>query len=112
MKHHSQKGDNDASMKNRIRTNTTIIMAGTVLALSLFLIDIFTRINFAGGIPYLTVIVLALCSTKTKHAIYFALGTSVLIVLGSLFAPDTAGWHIPLNRRSEEHTSELQSQFH
>ena len=98
MKHHSQKGDNDASMKNRIRTNTTIIMAGTVLALSLFLIDIFTRINFAGGIPYLTVIVLALCSTKTKHAIYFALGTSVLIVLGSLFAPDTAGWHIPLNR--------------
>ena len=68
-------------------TNTMIILAGAALAFGLFFIDIFTPAGFVGGIPYVAVIFLSLCSSKTKHAIYFAIGTSILTVIGSFFVP-------------------------
>src|SRR5262245_40627750 len=80
-------------------TNTMIILTGTVLAFGLFFVDVFTRVGFAGGIPYVAVIVLSLFSSKTKHAFCFAVGTSVLTVLGSFLSPqDSEMWDASLSR--------------
>lgn len=64
-----------------------IVVASTILAFVLFFIDTLTPAGFAGGIPYVAVIFLALCSSKAKHAVYFAIGTSVLTILGSFLSP-------------------------
>ena len=37
-------------------TNTIVILAATALAIGLFLVDVLTPADFAGGIPYVAVI--------------------------------------------------------
>lgn len=76
-----------------------IVLVGTVLAFVLFFVDILTPAGFAGGIPYVAVIILALCSSKAKHAIYFAIGTSILTILGSFLSPpDSDILNVSMNR--------------
>jgi hypothetical protein len=64
-----------------------------------FIIDVCLPLGIASGIPYITVVFIALWSTKAKTAIYLALICTVMILLGYYFSPDGGlQWQAIANR--------------
>ncbi len=79
------------------RSNDIRIFIWCVALLVLFFcLDIFFRWT-AGGILYLFVVMLALRSTRNKDVYFFAVMTSLLLIVSWKLSPSTAKiWHVSI----------------
>jgi len=69
------------------------------IVILIFIIDINLPLGVAGGVPYITVILITFWATKQSPIIYFAVLCSIMVTLGYYFSP--AGgeeWKVLFNR--------------
>lgn len=70
-----------------------------LLTVAIFTLDINLPLGVAGGVPYITVVLIALWSPKRHFAIYLAVICSVMTLLGYYFSPPGGElWKVIFNR--------------
>ena len=92
-------GPNPAASSMSTSRSLRIFGLCMFLTMTVFVVDLLVPLGVAGGVPYITVILVSLWLDKPKITLAFAVATSVFTVLGFLFSP--AGgelWKILANR--------------
>lgn len=80
-------------------TNPRLILFSLILMLLIFFIDLNLPLGVAGGVPYITVILVALWSPNRKLAIILALLCSTLTLAGFYLSPQGGEfWKVVSNR--------------
>jgi len=73
----------------------------TLLAAVFFVLDIVIPLGVAAGVPYVAVVLLSLRLPRSRDVLFFALGCSVLTLVGIAFSPGPGGaalWKVLANR--------------
>jgi len=79
-----------------IQSNTFICL---ILSSAIFVFDIMLPLGVAGGVPYITTVLVSLKSNSIKFTIYIAIGCSLLTIFGYYFSPEGGElWKVIMNR--------------
>jgi PAS domain S-box-containing protein len=82
-----------------VRDNKGLVALCLMLAVVIFLVDSFIPLGVAGGVPYVSVVLISLWSSKRSFTIYITLLCSVLVVLGYFTSPSGGElWKVLSNR--------------
>lgn len=80
-------------------SNFQITLLCGLLSISILIIDAFLPLGFAGGVPYIFVIILSLFSSQKYFTLRVAFVTSILTIVGFYISPLGAEfWQVLLNR--------------
>ena len=74
-------------------------LAGSLLCIAIFIIDLLTELGVAGGVPYIIVVLLGLFSNQKQYFVISGISGVFLTILGYYLSPSGGElWKIILNR--------------
>ncbi|MBE9529448.1 MAG: PAS domain S-box protein, partial [Proteobacteria bacterium] len=86
-----------------VRDNKGLVALCLMLAVVIFLVDSFIPLGVAGGVPYVSVVLISLWSPKRSLTLYITVLCSVLVVLGYFTSPSGGElWKVLSNRALAE----------
>ncbi len=85
--------------KNTNKINAYLVISSILLAIGIFIMDLTIRLGFAGGVPYVALVLLSLFSTKVSLSYWMAVIGSLLTLIGYFFSsPGDQSTIVLLNR--------------
>jgi len=90
-------GQSEKMPRRRRTVNLWFLCA--ILAITILLIDLAIPLGVAGGVPYVTVVLLSLWSPRRRSTVITAIVGSVLTIAGLLYSPPGGElWKVLVNR--------------
>ena len=84
---------------SRKNTRSIVTVTATMLATLFFVVDLSIPLGVAGGVPYVTVVLCAMWSSRRRDILFFAAACTTLILLGLAFSPiGSELWKVLFNR--------------
>ena len=83
----------------KARSGPGLLVTGTVLTISIFVLDLSLPLGVAAGVPYAALVLIGLWATTTRHVVGLALLATLLTLLGYLLSsPGGIPWVVLTNR--------------